>query len=161
ILDSLCSWPTPAAFAPLRQVAQERWAQDRAMLALMLRFGQPDLKTWEQWMAWQAEQERLWQSEQEVLQALLGHHTSGLLLILYSQTADLDSSTLDALVKATAESMGPMDLPEFIRSWSSWISSEERLALGVVPEPAPALAVPPILPGVEQAGRRRRPSPPP
>jgi hypothetical protein len=159
ILDALCSWPTPALFASLRTVAEEAWAQDRALLNLVLRFGQPDLKSWEDWRHWQLEQERLWRLEQELLQRLIRNHAPGLLLILYSQTPDPDPATLAALVKMTAESIGSLNPSAFVQSWSAFISSEERLALLGVPKPAPDLVAPPIISdrGREAAGGGQAP----
>jgi hypothetical protein len=107
-LDCVCRWMTPGAFPALREMTREPWAQDRALLNMTLRFGQPGLSTWADWLGWLSGQARLWQSEQEEFRRLIENHPQGLLLILYSQVAEPDWTVLDSLVELVSASGPPI-----------------------------------------------------
>ena len=161
LLDLACLWMTPSAVPAVEAMTSELWARDRAMWNLMLRFGQRELGTWEDWQGWLASQERLWQAEQEAFGRLMAQHAEGLLLVLYSQLPDPDPAVLDALVKRVAASGPPVQLRDLFASWSQWAPLHERRALMGMVEP-----VPPVIAAVGLAEEApdvdvRRPSQPP
>ena len=137
LLDVACAWMTPAAVPALGVMTRESWARDRALWNLMLRFGQRELRTWEDWQGWLAGQQQLWQLEQEAFGRLIDQHAGGLLLVLYSQLPDPDPAVLDALVKRVAEVGPPVQFRELFLTWSKWVTLEERRALMGMGELAP------------------------
>jgi len=162
ILDCLCSWPTAAGLASLREMAAETWVQDRVMLNLTLRFGEPRLNTWEDWLHWVSSELRLWQVEQQTLAELIEKHPHGLLLILYSQLPDRDPTVFDSLVRIVHESGPQIEARDLIQFWlkSITIDLREQRALLGVPEPVPP-PLPATVMAAQAAGRLAQIRPPP
>jgi hypothetical protein len=145
ILDSLCFWPTPAALPALQAIAEETWAQDRAMLNLTLRFGQRRASTWEGWQHWFTHQTTLWESEKATLLRIIRDHPQGVLLILYSQLPDANPAILDALVQGVYDSGAPILPQGLVVAWAKVVDIRERRALLGIPEPA----APPVIEQVQ------------
>jgi hypothetical protein len=172
VLDTLCFWPTPAALVALQQIAEETWAQDRAILNLTLRFGQRDASTWEDWRHWLTDQASLWESEKATLLRIIREQPQGLLLILYSQLPDADPAILDALMQTVYDSGAPIVPQALVVAWSKIVNVRERRALLGIPEPAAppviteyqttatALAPPVIVPETAPTPKATRPAPP-
>ena len=159
VLDLLCSWPTPGFWNSFP--ITEKWAQDRAILNLTLRFGHPELQTWPDWSAWLSNQFRFYETEKQALRELVQNHPHEVMLILYSQLANREDAIEEALVKIICDPGAPVDVQSFIQTWSNRISLKERRALLGIPEPPP-LAVPPVIAEVEAAAARAQavPTPP-
>jgi len=168
IIDSLCFWPTPAAFLSLQSIATEAWTQDRAMLDLTLRFGQRGASTWENWLHWLSHQSSLWELERAALLQLVRNQSQALLLVLYSQLSEANPAILDALVEKLYEFSEPVQPQALVVTWSKIVNIRERRALLGIPEPAAppviteyqaaATAPPPIVP---QPAPPAKPAPPP
>ena len=158
LLSCACSAVTPAVIPTLRRMTAEAWAQDRAMLLLILRFGQPNLKNWADWQGWLAQQAGLWRSAEESLSVLLEKHALGLLLILSSSLPDPDPGVLDDLVKRVGAAEPPVEISGLLEAWSKWTSINEKNALLDLPEPAapPIITPPPVIPEIPA-----EPPPPP
>jgi hypothetical protein len=166
ILDALCFWPTPASLTALQSIANETWAQDRAILNLTLRFGQRGISTWEGWLHWLTQQSTLWESEKTALLRIIREQPQGLLLILYSQLPDANPATLDALVQTVYASGNPIVPQALLVAWSKVANIRERRALLGIPEPV----APPVIaeyqsaapaPTVSEAAPPKKPAPPP
>jgi len=145
ILDCVCRWMTPEALPVLREMTREPWARDRALLNMTLRFGQPGLSSWENWLGWLSGQARLWNSEQEEFGRLIENHAQALLLILYSQVAEPEGTVLDSLAEMVCASGPPIVMADVLQTWSKWLLVTERRALfgGLEAASAAAAAPPP------------------
>jgi hypothetical protein len=141
-LDSLCAWATPAQAEAIREAAIEPWARERAMLILTMRFGQPALLTWKGWEQWLSGQAGSWRLETDELVQTIRNRSRELLLVLYSQSPDLNPSVLGQIIAAVKEFSPPVEIGSFLRRWGGWMSETERMELaGLSPTP-----VPPVLP---------------
>src|SRR5260221_3140343 len=114
ILDLLCSWPTPANLEALREMTGETWAQDRAILNLTLRFGQPALSRWVDWFDWLSGQASLWQNDADRLNKLIQTHPAALLLVVYVQLPNADPAVVDSLVSVVSQSSAPLSIEQLI-----------------------------------------------
>jgi len=144
LLDSVCSSNSPASFPVLREMTAESWARDRALLNLTLRFGQPNLVKWDDWLEWIYNQERRWKEEEEALGKLIEHQPVGLLLVLYSQLPEAEPATVEALLKIVYDSSAPVEARAVIQSWARFIPMSEQRALLGLPEARPPPLPPPI-----------------
>jgi hypothetical protein len=161
LLDLACCWMTPAAVPAFDAMVSESWARDRALWNLTLRFGESGIVTWEDWRLWLAGQDRLSQSEQEAFGQIIDSHTTGLLLVLYSQLPDPNPAITDTLVRTVAESGKPVELSELFATWSKWVSLEERRALMGLVEPMPPVIAPAGIAELAPSVAERRGAQPP
>ena len=150
LLDAVCSSNSPAAFPVLREMTAENWARDRALLNLTLRFGQPNLLKWDDWLEWIYNQERLWKEEEEALGKLIERQPLGLFLVLYSQLPEAEPAVVEALLKIVYDSGAPVEARSVIQSWARFIPMNEQRALLGLRDPAPP-PLPPPIPGRERA----------
>jgi hypothetical protein len=156
-LDEICASGSPAAIPRLREIANERWAKDRAMLILTLRFGQLALNNWTLWEDWLTRQFSLWQAEQHDLLQHLEQHPHGMLLIFYSLLPDPDPTVVDALIHLASVSGPSIDATDLVHRWVKQTPMNEQRALLGLPEPVP----PPIPIVTESASLGATLAPPP
>jgi len=169
LIDCACGWLTPAVAPALREMRAQAWAQDRVMLNLTLRFGEPVLHTGDDWQRWLSQQATLWHAEQQTLLRLAARRPEGFLLVLYSQSPDPDPSALDALTLRVSRRGPAVETADLLQRWASLTPPNERRALLGLPEPSSSL-VPPVIGAVRSAaaaadrilppGRLQPPAPP-
>ncbi|MBN2505245.1 MAG: hypothetical protein JXQ71_00985 [Verrucomicrobia bacterium] len=171
LLDMLCAWPSPRAAAPLRDALQQGWMQERAQVALALRFGVAWASAWPHWHRWLEQCEREWRQQADALDALAKHQAVTLLWTWYQNTATPDTAALEWLRERAAEHLGPEARASFASrsQWAAQIPAHEQTRLGLAasfpaeprarPYAAPG-AVPPVIgaPAVATAATAESPA---
>ncbi|MBT6156704.1 MAG: hypothetical protein HOK71_17555 [Planctomycetaceae bacterium] len=127
VLDRVCTWPTAeSAEVILRLVGTESWAQERAELILISRFGGPPVAGW---TGWENALRRAARRSQQELHELLCEEPAELLLIWASQQNDINPEILAGLERYCATHVTRVDAETFAARWTDVLTAAEFNAL--------------------------------
>ena len=135
LLDLLCAWPSARAAAPLRELVEPAWGQERAQVILTLRFGLTYVNSWPQWCRWLEQCESEWRQQVGALETFARAEALTLLWLWYQSTAAPDAATLAWLRDRVLEQMGGDYRTSLAERWAEHIPLEERAWFGVRPPP--------------------------
>ncbi len=136
ILDRALAWPSDAAAPVVAALCKEPWAQDRASIALALRFGQPMNQDWQGWRTWLNSWQRELFHDRHALGNVHETYAAELAALRHLLAGDADKGLAKKLEAACHEVARATDPGGIARRFKAELSAQERLVLTSAGEPS-------------------------
>ncbi len=155
VLDAVLTCPGDEAAAVILSLCNEPWAQERASLVLMMRFGKLGYYEWRDWVRFLGSTQDLRSQRCQALAQIVEDDRDGLRLI---QGLERDPSSAGDLEAQAIERARAMDPEDFVNRWHSSFGPGEINRLLGLAEPPPLPSARPVADGIGSYTRQKKPA---
>ena len=126
LLDIICTWPADSVVPVINNLFKEPWAKERASMIFSLRFGQPDIKNWDEWLKWLNENSENHKVFIDEVDKFTEKYSELILVLWYSTLEQQNPDVMDFLLTLCKEELGEVSPDEFVMNYSSMLDEKEK-----------------------------------
>lgn len=159
LLDIICTWHTDSVIPVLNNLFNAPWDKERASMIFSLRFGQPDIKNWDDWLEWLNKSSEKHRDFIDKINEFTSKYSEFIIALWYSTLEQQKPDIMDFLVELCEEKIGKVSPDEFIEKYSNILEGDEKniildpLSEKKETEDIPVPVPPPLTPKISEPSK--------